>query len=281
MNLVLRAFVLFIVTCSISTQADDRPAEVRSVFKISPKTVLEMRKAGQNHEAALYREIRNITEESDQVEIYLSPEEKTHHLNLLERAPTAISFVDATGAPWPIKTAKGYDGELFGVVKVENSFQNSAILNGKLARGSSYLTVFLEKLAEPIILKVNGSQSSYHKSRSFKIMKVGPLTEFNHKTAGIAEQIGLPADVDLNNVLFGVTPFGAKKLATNNSAVLAWEKGEHVLIRTNLDVFTPSHLRIKPGTNGYTAYRFSKTTLLYASNEAGKTVKIRIGDGVK
>ncbi len=265
----------------VVADSDTRPADVRAVFKISPKDVLKMRRAGQEHEKAVYQEIRDIKEVSDQVELTLSPGEVTHNLNLLTRAPTTISFVDATGTPWPIETVKGYDGELFDVAEVKNSYRNSAILHGKLPSGVSYFTVFLTSLAEPITVRVNVSDSKYHKSRTLKIMKVGPSTELNLETAGMASQIGLPEDVDLNNVLFAVTPFEAKKLSTDNPAVLAWEKSGEILVRTNLKIFTPGHIRIKPGSNGYAAYRLPKTSRLYASNEAGKVVKISIGGAKK
>lgn len=278
MRCLLIVLSILATTEIVSADTDTRPADVRAVFKISPKDVMRMRKAGQEHERAVYAEIRNIEEASDQVELTLSPGEQTHHLNLLTRAPTTLSFVDATGTPWPIETVKGYDGELFDVAKVENSYQNSAILHGKLPSGVSYFTVFLTSLAEPITVRVNVSDSKYHKSRVLKVMKIGPSTELNLETAGMASQIGMPEDVDLNNVLFAVTPFEAKKLSTDNPAVLAWEKSGEILVRTNLKIFTPGHIRIKPGTNGYAAYRLPKTSRLYASNEAGNVVKISIGE---
>ncbi len=281
MRYILAIMAMLVTAGSSGSDSDDRPADVRAVFKVSPKDVMRMRKAGQEHERAIYREIREIQEESDQVELTLSPGEETHHLNLLARAPTTISFVDATGTPWPIETVRGYDGDLFDVAKVENSYRNSAILYGKLPSGVSYFTVFLASLAEPITVRVNVSDSKYHKSRVLKIMKVGPSTELNLETAGMASQIGLPEDVDLNNVLFAVTPFEAKKLSTDNPAVLAWEKGGQILVRTNLKIFTPGHIRIKPGSNGYVAYRLPKTSRLYASNDAGSVVKIAIEEAEK
>ena len=264
------------LVCAFLTHADDRPYDVQAVFKMSPKDVMRMRKAGSNHEEAVYTEIRELEEKSEQVEIQLSPGEITHEVNLIQRAPTAISFVDATGTPWPIRQVKGYDGELFGIAKVENNFGNSAFLHGKLPAGLSYFSVFLESLSDPITVRVLVSSDKYHKSKIFKVMKIGPATEVNESTLVAAQQIGLPADVDLNNILFGVTPFKSVKLQTTNQEVLAWKKGDDILVRTKLSIFSPGHLRIKHGTNGYAAYRLPKTSRLYASTEAGNVVKIRL-----
>lgn len=269
---------LLVSSFVVAQQVDTRDPDVRAVFKMSPKDVMRMRGAANEHEKAVYTEIRNPKELSDEVELTLSPGEATQVVSILQRAPTTISFVDATGTPWPIKRVEAYDGELFGAKAVDNSFKNSVILHGVLPAGASYLTVFLLELPTPITVKVVVAQNAYHKSKTVKVMKIGPETELNPITLGAAQEIGLAADVDLNNILFGVTPFESRKIASDNAEVLVWEKGDHVLVRTSMVIFSPAHIRIKPGTNGYTAYRLPKTTRLYASNEAGKVVRISLKD---
>ncbi len=265
-----------LISSLTAADSDNRDPDVREIFKMSPKDILRIREAANQHEQAIYREIRSLVELSEEVEMYLSPGEPTQVVDLLQRAPSAISFVDATGTPWPVEEVNAYDGELFDAKQIENSYKNSVVLHGKLPAGTSYVAIYLQQLADPIIVRVKVSPDSYHKSKIFKIMKIGPDTELNPVTLGAAQQIGLAPDVDLNNVLFGVTPFEAKKLTTDNAEVLAWEKGDEILVRTNLSLFSPAAVRIKPGTNRYTAYRLPKASRLYAVNEVGKVVQISI-----
>jgi len=253
---------------------DARQADEKAIFKMTPADVLRLRGAAANHEQAQYREIINPDITAKLVEITLDPEEKIQSIYLLQRAPTSLTFVDVSGTPWPVVTIKGYDGELFGVEAVENEFNNAIVLHGVLPAGVSFVSVFLKGLASPVTARVVVGVNQYNSNKTFKIMRIGPETELNLETINAASQIGLPSDVDLNNVMYAVTPTGARKIKVNQPDVQVWEKDGDILVRTNLTVFSPAHLRLKTGPNGYNAYRLPNTTRIYASTDAGNVINI-------
>jgi len=253
---------------------DSRPADEQAIFKMTPADVLRLRGAASSHEQAQYRELINPDISAQQVEITLDPIEKIQNIYLLQRAPTALIFVDVTGTPWPVVTVKGYDGELFGVEAIDNEFDNAIVLHGVLPAGVSFVSIFLKGLSNPVTARIVVGVEQYSSSKTFKIMKIGPETELNIDTISAASQIGLPSDVDLNNVMYAVTPTGAKKIKVNQPGMQVWEKGGDILVRTNLAIFSPAHLRFKTGTNGYNAYRLPHTTRIYAATESGKVINV-------
>jgi len=179
-----------------------------------------------------------------------------------------------SGTPWPVSTVKGYDGELFGVEAIENEFNNAVVLHGVLPAGVSFVSVFLKGLPGPITARIVVGVEKYNSNQTFKIMRIGPETEMNIDTISAASQIGLPSDVDLNNIMYAVTPTGARKIKVNQTDVQVWEKDGQILVRTSLAIFSPAHIRLKTGPNGYNAYRLPATTRIYASNEAGSVINI-------
>ena len=276
LSFVVLAFAATICSSLAVSQQDQRDADIQAVFKMSPKDVLRLRDASGQHEDAQYRELNDPKILSDESELNLAPGEDVPFVYILQRAPTTISFVDATGTAWPIKKVKAYDGDLFGAEAVENSFNNSLVITGNLPAGTSYLTVFLRELATPITVKVKVSREKYHHSKTIKIMDVGPETQLNVMTLGAASQIGLEADPDLNNVIYGVKPFESTKLNTDNREFIAWQKGSEILIRTRMNIFSPAPIRFKVGHNGYAAYRLNKTSRIFATNSSGKVVRVKV-----
>jgi hypothetical protein len=280
--LSIQKSILFLALVSVvqvsaaqtSGSEDIRPADEQAIFQMTPADVLRLRGAAANHEQAQYREIINPEITAQLVEITLDPEEKIHSIYLLQRAPTSLNFVDVSGTPWPVVTIKGYDGELFGVEAIENEFNNAIVLHGVLPAGMSFISVFLKGLPHPVTVRVVVGVDQYNSNQTFKIMRIGPETELNIDTISAASQIGLPSDVDLNNVMYAVTPTGAKKIKVNQPDVQVWEKDGDILVRTNLTIFSPAHLRLKTGPNGYNAYRLPNTTRIYASTDAGNVINI-------
>ncbi len=258
------------------TQTDDRQEDEKSIFQMTPSDVLRLRSAAAQHEQAQYREISNPEIGSQLVEIALTPEEPIQTINLLQRAPTVLTFLDVASTPWPVAAVKAYDGELFGVEVVDNTFGNAVVLHGALPAGVSFISVFLKDLPNPVTIRVLVGVDKYHSGKAFKVMKIGPETDLTVPTIHAAQQIGLPTDVDLNNVLFAVTPTGAQKIKADQANLQVWEKDGDILVRTNLVIFSPAHIRLKTGTNGYNAYRLPRTTRIYASNEFGKVINIAL-----
>lgn len=267
------------LTCLAEGQDADEtdPGEdVRAVLKMSPKDVLRMRREVMVRQDAQYREIRSNEVLSDETVVTLSHNDPTPTIYLMQRAPTSLSFVDITGSPWPVQAFETYDGELLGAKQIENQFLNSVVLHGKLPAGATYVTVFLKGLAEPISAKVVVDNQKYHKKMVVRIEQVGPDTVATKDTISIAQSIGTQLDPDLNSVLFGVTPFEAHPLVTDSSNVLAWRKGDAILVRTNLSIIAPGHTELHAGSNGYVAYKLPDTTRITATNDAGKVVYITL-----
>jgi intracellular multiplication protein IcmK len=261
---------------------DNRDTDIRALMMASPKDVMRLRSATEDRDVAMFKELHEHTVISDETEINFSNNEQPPLLNILDGEPSTVSFVDATGEPWPIARIHGEKGQYISAEIVENEFNNSVSIAGVKAAGEGFLNVFLQGLpSTPITIKCHISTGTYNNFKSVKINQIGPNTKINEINNVIAQDLGLEADVDLQAALYDVMPTEARIVETHNPNVKAWEKGDFLFVRTSLVIFLPQPLRVEGGKTGtgIRAYKLPKTTRLSATNSAGKTISITLGEG--
>lgn len=251
---------------------------VGQIFRASPKDVLDLRKAMEGRQDAMYAPLNtNITPRDEMVVLGLTPEESSPTVNLNYLSPSVVQIFDATGAPWPISDVAIAHKEFLGGRIVENDFGNSVILFNLRPQGQTFLTLFLKGLPVPVNVRVIGSDDSYHRNLRIKIQELGPNTQVDSLTVAAVQNMGLEADGDLQSALAGVTPYESDRLDASRTDVMAWSKGEDLLLRTKLNVFSPEVQRVEAGQNGFKAYRVKMASRVLASDEGGKVVTITLG----
>ncbi len=181
---------------------------------------------------------------------------------------TAVSFTDATGAPWPIEN-----------VLVDRRFLPEAVLpeavlpeveEGGEAGGGHLLylvpqrrylhgnaVVKLRGLAEPVVAVLRGGGEA-----DFRVdMRLG-LPGPNADPAALVRPEGFHAgDPQLLELLGGTIPPDAERLAVEGGARddRAWRSGGDLLLLTRAHLLSPGPRAAERGTGGRWAYRLPDT----------------------
>ena len=287
------------------TQVEDR---LDFLMRGDPQTVLRIRSAIQGQSAARQAPIvkdfaedtpQEVLDLHDLFEVSLQPDQMAPEVILSRYQSTAVTFVDAYGNPWPIRKVSNF---LSGLVLIDRaipegeeavvnkdhegttdaesplfdpqagSFTITALKHGVVGN----ITVYLHGLSTPISINLKGKAGIFHRLATIRVSDVGPQTDpiaLLHKNS---VSVGTPADVDLNNALYGVTPVGSEQMVLEGADGKAWLKGDHIYLQTPLAVFSPRILQASHGNGQYRAYKLPKTTTVMGANNEGRTVTLKI-----
>ena len=173
---------------------------------------------------------------------------------------TAVSFTDATGAPWPIEE-----------VLVDGRFLPEAVLpeaaGDEGEGGASHLlylaprarslhgnaVIKLRGLAEPLVTSLRGGGAAADFRVEVRLGMPGP-----NARPGTAVQAGFHAgDPVLLDLLGGVAPPGAERLMVEGGGpgARAWRLGGDLLLATGADLLSPGPWAAERGAGGRWAYR--------------------------
>ena len=170
---------------------------------------------------------------------------------------TAVSFTDATGAPWPIEEVlvdalfvpgpaetggedSGRPGHLLYLVPRERSLHGNA-------------AVKLHGLAEPLVASLRGGGGAADFRVEIRLGLTGP-----NAVPSAAAQPGFHAgDAALLDLLGGIAPQGAERLAVEGGGadVRAWRLGGDLLLVTRAHLLSPGPWAAERGAGGRWAYR--------------------------
>ena len=170
---------------------------------------------------------------------------------------TAVSFTDATGAPWPIEE-----------VLVDALFvPGSAEAGGGSGPVTSHLlylapqerslhgnaAVKLHGLAEPLVASLRGGGAQADFRVEIRLGMTGP-----NAVPGTAVQAGFHAgDAVLLNLLGGIAPKDAERLSVEGGdpGDRAWRMDGDLLLVTGADLLSPGPWAAERGAGGRWAYR--------------------------
>ncbi len=205
---------------------------------------------------------------STSIAVNLSPGSTPPIIRMSQGFISTVDFVDATGAPWPIKAYDIGNRKDFNVVNgTKNSLQVQALsefISGNLA-------VFLKGLNTAIMVTLMPGQSAVDYRVDMRVPELGP-------NARLANN-GLPASGNavLLNVLDGVPPKGATQLSVSGASGEVWQIGDKLYLRTRAIVLSPAWIATMDSSDGTHAYELPNTPIILASQH-GETVKIIIGN---
>ena len=186
---------------------------------------------------------------------------------------TAVSFVDSTGAPWPIEEAlldrrflpPGAESGA-GDEGSQSSPMASHLLY--LAPQAAYLrgnaVVKLRGLAEPVVAGLRGTGADADFRVEIRLGVPGP----NADPGALAQPAAFHAgDAVLLGLLGGAVPPDAERLAVEGGASgdRAWRRGGEVLLLTRAHLLSPGPLAAERGPGGRWAYRLADTPLVLVS----------------
>ena len=194
---------------------------------------------------------------------------------------TAVSFTDATGAPWPIQEVL-VDGRFLP----EGGLQGEDGGSGGKASHLLYLAprarflhgnavVKLQGLAEPLALGLRGGGSATDFGVEVRLGLQGP-----NAAPGAAAQAAFHAgDPVLLDLLGGKAPAGADRLAVDGGERddRAWRLGDDLLLLTRAHLLSPGPWAAERGAGGRWAYRLPRTPYALATRD-GRERRLAFGE---
>jgi intracellular multiplication protein IcmK len=204
-------------------------------------------------------------------------------LRLTLGALTQLSFMDRDGNPWPIKKVR-YNKAYFSSPDFEERGSNSSDAQTEFslepmepyAYGNMVVTL-LGKNGNPItftFMLSAGHSNVFDNQVDVRINGKNPAAM---KT--ITSMQTMPTfNIDLENFLYYQIPDGAKRLNSNNSAVLAWSFGSATIIRTRLTLFHPAfigHVGSSDGIHVYQLAGSNQASLLFGTDD-GKQASVQL-----
>lgn len=222
-------FFLVLICCSNAYCLDknnsgdtDFESSRRQILPVDPEQIFELRKGFEKAEKAkiegvqpkVFSGTRNIS---------IRPGGQQPKITLTKGYVSSIIFQDATGAPWPIDSARVGDDSLYSV-PFENKSEPDGGVNGPrnlltivplLASGSSNLVVILEGQDVPIILLLQSTLPTSKQRKTdtlvaFRVDERGP----NAEAPVVGGAVDPVVNSDLLRFLDGTPPNGAKMLET-------------------------------------------------------------------
>jgi len=202
--------------------------------------------------------------------VSLDPGTPPPQIDLVPGYITTVTFVDASGQPWPIA-----DIGLAGSFQINPTTTGSHIIRivPLVQKGVGNLSVMLKELPTPIIFRLWSGGPNLHWRYDARVPKYGPnakmpLIDRRHLSAG-DELIMMFLD---NN-----PPPGSKrmKIAGLDTRTMAWSYEDKVYVRTPLSMLSPSWDASVSSTDGTTVYQVGDAPVLLMS-DSGVMVRARL-----
>jgi intracellular multiplication protein IcmK len=231
-----------------------------------------------------------------QVNVSFAPGAATSIINTVKGYPTAVSFFDATGQPWPIQwDTNSNPAAVAGGANcnAENSGGPSVAAIGFYVctptKGSNVieitpvslaprggLVVSLESAQKPIAFLLLSGGGRYDANLSVHVADRGPHAKVEIMTQPNAPDTGAPY---LTSMLQGVPPADAVPLAVEGVSpddVRAWRLGPNVYLRTRYTLLSPEWTASE-AEGGLTVYAVPNTPVVLLSVN-GRTVSAVLKD---
>jgi intracellular multiplication protein IcmK len=276
-----------------SVDDPDFQAARRNAIPLTPAMIEDLRhrydavqaaKAGENPTSLV------ATPTTRSVNVSLGPGGQTSIIQTVPGYPTAISFLDLTGQPWPIAWdtngvpdrgsgaggAPAVDAVGFDVsVPVKGS--NVLQLQPRTPYLRGGILVNLQGAPKPIAFMVVSGKSQYDADVSVRVADRGPNAKVAIITRPDTPETGAPY---LTAMLDGVPPAQAVPLAVEGVSpddVRAWQMGDRDYIRTRYTLLSPEWVASEDGEDGTTIYAVPSTPVILLSGN-GRTVAARLGE---
>lgn len=235
---------------------------------------------------------------SRRINVSYAPGQTTNIINMVKGYPTALSFFDSTGQPWPIQwdtnsnpaavaggtncnASPGTGGPAVAAVGfyVCTPVKGSNVLEitpmSLQPRGG--LLVTLQNAPKPIAFLLIAGGGRYDADLSVSVADRGPNAKALLVTRLSAPDTGAPF---LTGMLEGVPPADAAPLSVTGVSpdeLRAWRLGDRVYLRTRYTLLSPEWTASEAGEGGLTVYAVPSTPIVLLSAN-GQTVSAALKD---
>ena len=282
------------------------PAEqraIRDAIPLTPDMILQLEhRYGAAVQAQEQGTQQSAAPVSRLVNATFAPGEATNIIQTVRGYPTAISFFDATGQPWPIgwntnsnasnvnggtncnSSSQGNSGGgspsvnavgFYVCVPVKGSNVIEITPMSLVPRGG--LVVELDNAPKPLSFLLIAGRDRYDADMSVHVSSRGPNAKVQIDTRPGAPVTGAPY---LTSMLQGVAPADAKPLSVQGLSpdeVRAWQLGTETYIRTRYTLMSPAWDASESGEGGTTIYAIPSTPYVLMSAD-DRTVAVELSE---
>ena len=186
---------------------------------------------------------------------------------------TTLTFLDATGAPWPIQ-----DMSWAGAFSIQAAEPGSNLvrITPTTAHGVGNISIRLVDMVTPLVMRLTTGIDWVHYRLDVRIPKPGPLAK-----TPLIEYGGLKTvagkDEQMVSVLDGTPPTGAEKLKVDgvDGRTTAYQMSGRVYLRTPLTLLSPGWDASVSSADGVNVYAFNSAPVVLLSDD-GRMVKAHI-----
>ena len=282
------------------------PAEqqaIRNAIPLTPDMILQLEhRFGAAAQAQEQGSQQFAAPVSRMVNATFAPGEATDIVQTVRGYPTAISFFDATGQPWPIgwntnsnasnvnggtncnSTSQGNSGGgspsvnavgFYVCVPVKGSNTIEITPMSIVPRGG--LVVELDNAPKPLSFLLIAGRDRYDADMSVHVSSRGPNAKVLIDTRPGAPVTGAPY---LTSMLQGIAPADAKPLSVEGVSpdeLRAWQLGGETYIRTRYTLMSPAWDASESGEGGTTIYAIPSTPYVLMSAD-DRTVAVELSE---
>lgn len=277
------------------------PAEQQAVQSAIPLTPDEIQALANRYNATKQAEEQAVTPMavplSRQINVSFAPGAAVSIINTVKGYPTAVSFFDSTGQPWPIQWDTNSDPAAVSGSQSCNAPQSqggpSVVAIGFFictpTKGSNVLeitplslaprgglVVSLQNAPKPLTFLLMSGGGRYDADLSVHVAERGPNAQVQIMTQPNAPDTGAAY---LTGMLNDVPPADAKPLSVEGvspDSLQAWRLGGNVYLRTQYTLLSPEWTASEAEA-GTTVYAVPNTPVVLLSDN-GRTVSAQLKD---
>lgn len=192
--------------------------------------------------------------------------------------PSTIVVLDATGQPWPIKSAVPGNGDWVSIQAPPEGPGNVLTLIPNTFEANTGLVMHLEPSIPVNLQLVISSSDTPDQQLTLRADRPGPKASEPEVHVDYA-----PESVDrlMIDILYGTPPSDAQRLVTDNPVVESWELAGLMYVRTPHQVVWPNFQASSTNGEGETrmyAYRLPRVPQIQLAPESGRPIFVTIED---
>ncbi len=201
--------------------------------------------------------------------VNLAPGTTPAVVRLQQGMVSVLTFLDSTGAPWPIQAYDVGNPSAFNIQW--NKTDNTMMIQPLSPYTYGNLAVILQGLSTPLMLTLTTGQRAFDARLDLHIQGLGP----NAQSAPTGTGLPNTPNPDLLGVLDGVPPPGSTALQVSGGTAQAWLSNGQLYVRTRYTILSPGWIATMSSADGMKAYVMPKAPLLLASQN-GKIIQIKL-----
>ena len=216
-----------------------------------------------------------------EVAVSLDAEEAAPVVSIQMGYTSGVSFIDATGEPWPV--ARLIVEESFGPVTTGEGAEGSGVHTVYVTPTKRFLhgnaVVELADLASPVVLELKAGKGIVDSRLTVRVWRPGPNAD--PMVIERSDDFG-PGDPLISSLLHGHSPDGARAVAVRGGGPgdRAWRIDGVLFLRTAKTLLAPQPQAFERGANGDTVYRLDDVPYAAVSLD-GARVRLEFGGEVR